>query len=593
MLPLIRAWTRQPLQVSIELYQSPVILYDQADETSSSDIPGGAVNHIGASISLSSETEVAIGGVTLIRQVLLRRKKPKVKEWTEWVELQRAEFAVMGEYKLNGKHKTDAYIPVPWRLPETRHTTFDQIVHLLTAIVHDLSPLYTPVTADPSRLDLSEDMDDSLASVRRPRKGVLALCHLPIDIVHCPSLRGDTPQLEGEQIVRLSDSGKVSIKAASRLFVLGSNVDISLDFENLTQDTTIHAISVILIQETFTPPQEALPDLSRPTNIDSDETPAPSEAEDVSPATRGRRRRRPMLTRLSNIWAQFKEKPALPQSSVIDEYALISEGVQSTLHGHGSSAMNGFLWRGAAGRILDARRTSESDVYIDDSKTQHVEEPGHAASDFMERTTTTFRFHRRIRLPSEVNGAHHSTSTMSSVLAKVGHRLVVDIIYSVLGQDELGRKASQVEGSMRRLTTKFEIDLPPCGLTPSSLQPPSYRTTRVMQRPSPRLALRRLPSTTPSYHSMEHSPTRHTAITFAPAPTMSRLERHLSATSQTTARSIDDVIWHIEEIAHSRAFRASNGRVIAPKRVFYSESDIKTAAARHKKERGHCACSLS
>ena len=171
----------------------------------------------------------------------------------------------------------DAYLPVPARMPETRHTTYDQVVHLLTAIVHDLTPLYARVTADPNLLDVHEDIlpdssPGSRASPRRSRstndilleenglgprittltqrrptsKGVIALCHRTIDVVHCPSLRGDIPQLECEQIVRLSDSGKVSVKAAShlasafRLALAVTNVNPSSFLARLS---TSHSIS--------------------------------------------------------------------------------------------------------------------------------------------------------------------------------------------------------------------------------------------------------------------------------------------------------------------------------------------------------------
>ena len=478
----------------------------------------------------------------------------------------------------------DAYLPTPCRLPETRYTTYDQVVHLLTAIVHDLSPIYTALTTDPSRLEEDENFDFPGA---RPRKGVLAVCHLPMDIVHCPSLRGDIPQLECEQIVRLSDSGKVNIKAASELFVLGSNLDISLDFHNLTPDTTIHAISAILIQETFAPAENSLPDSSgqhRSFPPAADDTPPVSDTEDPRPSGISlRRRRRPVLSRLSSMWQQFKEKPPLPRSSVIDEYALLSEGVHSVYTTPGSSS--GFLWRGEAGRILDARRTHQNqEEYVDDAKGDHVED----GAEYVERTISRFRFHRRVRLPSEINGAHHSTSSVLPGLAAVSHRLTVDVIYSILGQDAIGQKSkteNEAEGSMRRLTTKFEIELPPCTLTPGSVQPPSYITPTPL-RTSQEIPRGRSPRRIPSIRA-DRSPD----IPLLYPPSLpNTLNRQLSAISHFTSRS--DHAPAQPEIAHSRAFRASNGRVIAPRRVFYSENDLRIAGQRHRKEKGHCACSM-
>ena len=96
MLQIIRSWTRQQLSVSVDLYQSPVVLYDQSDESSAS-LSASCINHIGASVTVRSEGNINIGGITLVRQVLLRRKKPKTKEWTDWVEMQREEHNVVGE----------------------------------------------------------------------------------------------------------------------------------------------------------------------------------------------------------------------------------------------------------------------------------------------------------------------------------------------------------------------------------------------------------------------------------------------------------------------------------------------------------------
>ena len=104
MLQIIRSWTRQPLSVAIELYQSPVVLYDQSDESSAS-ASAGCVNHIGASLTVRSEGNVQIGGITLVRQVLLRRKKPKTKEWTDWVEIQRGEHNVVGECRVGTRER--------------------------------------------------------------------------------------------------------------------------------------------------------------------------------------------------------------------------------------------------------------------------------------------------------------------------------------------------------------------------------------------------------------------------------------------------------------------------------------------------------
>ena len=119
------------------------------------------------------------------------------------------------------KRSFDVYIHLPARLVETRQTHYDQVIHLLTAIVHDLAPVYRGIktskkgrrNGDPSK----QDGDETAVMGRRRNKDILAQLQQPFDVVHCPSLRGDIPMLECEQIVRLSDSGKVNIKAFSQL----------------------------------------------------------------------------------------------------------------------------------------------------------------------------------------------------------------------------------------------------------------------------------------------------------------------------------------------------------------------------------------
>ena len=264
---------------------------------------------------------------------------------------------------------------------------------------------------------------------------------------------------------------------------------------------------------------------------------------------------------------------------------------------------------------MDARRPLQArhdagDEYLDDDKGLPTTEDGQAYQPKLtERTTSALRLHRRIRLPSEINNAHHSTSTLVPVFAKVSHRLVVDIIYSILGQDELGRRrqsaisslnkgGEDLEGFKRRLTTKFEVDLAACTLTSESIQPPSYGTTRLEATESLRY--------TPSPGS---SPVRQT-LPLLSDEFCSRLGRRSSNNFQSLSvgsaerspsphttmdkpHSISSALLASSDIPHSRAFRASNGRVIAPKRVFYSEHDMRVAAQRHRKDKEHCACTAT
>ena len=266
------------------------------------------------------------------------------------------------------------------------------------------------------------------------------------------------------------------------------------------------------------------------------------------------------------------------------------------------SAKTSFLWRGEAGRVLDREShlagvrwplhgrtnsgvannpdlpTVDEDMefdpedYMADAKASHASPAdGH---DLTERTTSRLRLYRRARLPSQVNGANHSTSTLTPILAKVTHRIVVDVIYSILGQDPLGKRLvraeSSLEGTMRQVTTKFEVELAPCSLIPITVQPPSYVD-------GPR----------------NPSPSRHSPPTQIHSPP--GLQRRFSTQSEIMSVRSSEGGLNVPrlpsaDIAHSRAFRASNGLVIAPKRVFYSDHDIRIAAREHLKDNALCAC---
>ena len=101
---VIRARTREPepCSVSLELYQSPVILYSQySDEDDGSAGP----THLGLAVTVSLDGRRRIGGVTLVRQVLIRRKIPQTKQWARWEPLQQEQIQVVGERTVCGKQR--------------------------------------------------------------------------------------------------------------------------------------------------------------------------------------------------------------------------------------------------------------------------------------------------------------------------------------------------------------------------------------------------------------------------------------------------------------------------------------------------------
>ena len=305
-------------------------------------------------------------------------------------------------------------------------------------------------------------------------------------------------------------------------------------------------MSVKLIQETCTPVKTSLSDLHTPAPTPTNSTP-----------TRTRVRDRTVFARLSTLWANFKEKPPLPESSILDEYALLDVGEDHIIsQGGGFGIRQGScVWRGETGRSMDTSRgLSDDGVYLDDSKLNHgvVEGPD---MESVERATSRLRVHRVARLPSEVNGAHPSSSTLVPFFAKVSHWITVDVIYSVLGQDRQGKPDGTDEGAMRQGRTVIAVGLAPCTVIPSTVQPPSY---------------------------------------FSPSRPFSLLRRRMS--NDTGCVSTQSVETHpcppSAKVPHSRAFRASNGRVVAGKRVFYSDAEIRDAVERHHRDKGDCACGL-
>lgn len=366
--------------------------------------------------------------------------------------------------------------------------------------------------------------------------------------------------------------------------MLGSTLHVSIDFLDLTLDTTIHAMSVKMVQETATPIKTALPeDLSSPPPPEPATRPTPSRARSSS-SLRGRSDNRPaLLSRLSSLFAGMKDKPHTPQTSILDEYVLHSEGVDHYVTSQGFGVRPGmYLWRGEAGRNID--RTHEpqqphDEEYLDEYKLDHHALPEH---DGILRTTSSLRLNRSVRLPSELQDAHPTSSTLAPVLARISHRVAVNIIYSVLGQDASGKpiKGSQsngslYEGAMRQVTLVFEVGLMPCVVVPSTIRPPVYTDDDVvdmvdMPAPasSPRRMFRRF--------SMDTVRSSSTARVEPPPPP--------SITRATTERLLSSAIHH------SRAFRASNGLVVTGNRVFYSDQEVEEAVNRHHREKGACAC---
>lgn len=451
---------------------------------------------------------------------------------------------------------------------------------------------------------------EELEEVKHKAVDAIAVAKKLFEVAYCPTPPGEVPALDAVQSVRLEDSGVVKAKLESDLvsrvcyggdhadeqFVMGSTLDLKLDLLNLTLDTTIHALSVQLIQETSTPVKSELPE-DITVNPDTPPNPTPTNTASPRPSFFRRRSLRdeadarpPPLSRLTNIFSRIKEKPAAPQTSIIDEYILHREGIDHYITARELGVRAGhYLWRGAAGRDYDhshAAAVEEDEEYLDEYKLDHVEPTRHA--DRMLRTTSSLRIQRVLRLPSELHGAHATSSTLAPVLARVSHRIAVNVLYSILGFDSAGNPLQDDEagasrdGGVRKAMLVFEIGLAQCSVVPSVIRPPVYSTpcdhaaTSAVQLPptSPRRSLRRLSMETVRSMSVGRP---HIMPPFPSQPIPE--ERPLGATPANP-------------LQHTRAFKASNGLVVSGDTVFYDEAEVLENWRRHHRDRSACACSV-
>jgi len=251
--------------VSIDLYQAPVIIYAQSGDVDDNTVipPLSLAIHV----TTGHEPERQIGAITILRQVLLRRRirMPRTKQkWTDWEEIQRQEVEVVSECVIRGSQRCVAMrrvrhrntearfectLPLPKRLPESRQTHYDQLIHLVTATVHDLSPSYrshrTHFSRPPGRSRASstasvaslgrksnaevselrtvpEEEDhriraEELEEVKIKALDAIAVCKKLFEVAYCPTPPGEVPTLDGVQSVRLEDSGLVKAKLESDL----------------------------------------------------------------------------------------------------------------------------------------------------------------------------------------------------------------------------------------------------------------------------------------------------------------------------------------------------------------------------------------
>jgi len=154
----------------------------------------------------------------------------------------------------NPRNRFECALPLPHDLPATRQTHYDQIIHVLTATILDLTPSYTPSppiispgrtskahikpksspssprhlgrsTSTSTRsqpnsdvvIPVGSDELDVLRSGKSKQYEVIEKCTRVFEVVHCSTPEGDVPTFDWTHSLRLPDSGKVIVAAHSDL----------------------------------------------------------------------------------------------------------------------------------------------------------------------------------------------------------------------------------------------------------------------------------------------------------------------------------------------------------------------------------------
>lgn len=161
-----------------------------------------------------------------------------------------------------------------------------------------------------------------------------------------------------------------------------------------------------------------------------------------------------------------------------------------TLHHEGDPYMTDntiqpspYVWRAEIPRFHDAARSRSGLL----TKTTVPRDLTPASlvlpEEFEQETPDSLELRTMVRIPSPIIGAHAtSPAILDSRLTRISHRLRLEVLFSVLGEDEhgkplRGKKTSTnepPEGTVRRLWVEHEVILRSCVLGPDNIKVPTY-----------------------------------------------------------------------------------------------------------------------
>jgi hypothetical protein len=102
-LQLLRSRTNNDnLGISIEQYQSPIILYNQSGYNIDDAAQRAEAARLNLAVTFNSRSPKQIGGLSLMRKVLLKRRIPNSKKWGEWETVQTEKAEVVGNCEVLG-----------------------------------------------------------------------------------------------------------------------------------------------------------------------------------------------------------------------------------------------------------------------------------------------------------------------------------------------------------------------------------------------------------------------------------------------------------------------------------------------------------
>lgn len=167
----------------------------------------------------------------------------------------------------------------------------------------------------------------------------------------------------------------------------------------------------------------------------------------------------------------------------------------------------GNLWRGGVPASYDRLASSSGGKQRSKERKDSAPDSGPIVHpDVADESASTpamdaFQLHKQCRLPSPIVGIHASTPRLLDPrLSRVTHRIRVEVLFSVLGQDEkneplpVPKTGKMAEGTVRRLWVDHEVALRVCMLGPdATLVPPYEAVTESFQAYLSRIEIRRNP----------------------------------------------------------------------------------------------------